>query len=90
MRSPRIEFTSIEHNGEALRLNLDLLEEKREQALKRVEDYHRKTVRYYDQRVLAPRSPVAQLAELNSLRRRVLASWSLVAQPAELNSLGVS
>ena len=47
----RIEFASAEHNEEVLRLNLDLLEEKREQVLKRIEDYHRKTARYYDQRV---------------------------------------
>ena len=51
LKSPRIELENIEHNEEALRLNLDLIEEKREQVLKRVEDYHRKTARYYDQRV---------------------------------------
>ena len=51
LKSPRIELENIEHNEEALRLNLDLLEEKREQVLKRMEDYHRKTARYYDQRV---------------------------------------
>ena len=51
LKSPRIEFASAEHNEEVLRLNLDLLEEKREQVLKRAEDYHRKTVRYYDRRV---------------------------------------
>ena len=39
LESPRVKFTSAEHNKETLRLNLDLLEEKREQALKRVEDY---------------------------------------------------
>ena len=48
LKSPRVEFASTEHNDEALRLNLDLLEEKREQVLKRIKDYHRKTVRYYD------------------------------------------
>ena len=31
LKSPRIEFASTEHNEEILRLNLDLLEEKREQ-----------------------------------------------------------
>ena len=51
LKSPRIEFASTEHNEEVLRLNLDLLEEKREHVLKRIEDYHRKTERYYDQRV---------------------------------------
>ena len=51
LKSPRIELANIEHDEEALRLNLDLIEEKREQVLKRVEDYHRKTTRYYDQRV---------------------------------------
>ena len=55
VRSPRIEFASTEGNEEALRLNLDLLEEKREQALKHAEDYHRKITRYYDRRV-KPRS----------------------------------
>ena len=55
LKSPRIELENIEHNEEALRLNLDLIEEKHEQVLKRVKDYHRKTTRYYDQRV-KPRS----------------------------------
>ena len=55
LKSPRIELENVEHNEEALRLNLDLLEEKREQVLKRMEGYHRKTTRYYDQRV-KPRS----------------------------------
>ena len=55
LKFPRIELENIEHNEEALRLNLDPLEEKREQVLKRMEDYHRKTTRYYDQRV-KPRS----------------------------------
>ena len=55
LKSPRVEFASIEHNEEALRLNLDFLEEKREQVLKRAKDYHRKTARYYDRRV-KPRS----------------------------------
>ena len=50
LKSPRIELANIEHNEEVLRLNLDLLEEKREQVLKHMEDYHRKTTRYYDQR----------------------------------------
>ena len=45
LKSPRIELASTEHNEEALHLNLDLLEEKREQVLKRMEDYHRKTAR---------------------------------------------
>ena len=51
LKSPRIELASVEHNEEALRLNLDLLDEKREQVLKRTEDYQRKTARYYDQKV---------------------------------------
>ena len=55
LKSPRIELENIEHNEEVLRLNLDLLEEKRKQVLKRMEDYHMKTRRYYDQRV-KPRS----------------------------------
>ena len=55
LKSPRIELENIEHNEEVLHLNLNLLEEKREQVLKRMEDYHRKTTRYYDQRV-KPRS----------------------------------
>ena len=48
LKSPRIEFASTEHNEEVLRLNLAFLEEKREQVLKRIEDYHKKTTRYYD------------------------------------------
>ena len=55
LKSPRIELESVEHNKEALRLNLDLLDEKRDQLLKRTEDYQRKTTRYYDQKV-KPRS----------------------------------
>ena len=48
LKSPRIEFTNTKHNKEILRLNLNLLEEKREQVLKHAEDYHRKTSKYYD------------------------------------------
>ena len=55
LKSPRIELASVEHNEEALRLNLDLLDEKREQVLKCTKDYQRKTARYYDQKV-KPRS----------------------------------
>ena len=51
LKSPRIELTSVEHNEEALRLNLDLLDEKRDQVLKHTEDYQRKMARYYDQKV---------------------------------------
>ena len=51
LKSPRIELESVEHNEEALRLNLDLLDEKRDQVLKRTEDYQRKTARYYKQKV---------------------------------------
>ena len=55
LKSPRIELASVEQNEEALRLNLDLLDEKREQVLQRTEDYQRKTARYYNQKV-KPRS----------------------------------
>ena len=48
LKSPRIKLSNIEHNEEVLCLNLDLLEEKCEQVLKRMEDYHLKTTRYYD------------------------------------------
>ena len=51
LKSLRVKFANAEHNEESLRLNLDLLEEKREQALKRAEDYQRKTARYYDRKV---------------------------------------
>ena len=54
-KSLRVEFTNTEHNEEILCLNLYLIEEKREQALKRAEDYHRKTTKYYNRRV-KPRS----------------------------------
>ena len=55
LKSLRIELASLEQNEEALRLNLDLLDEKREQVLQCTEDYQRKTTRYYDQKV-KPRS----------------------------------
>ena len=51
LKSLRIELASVEQNEEALRLNLDLLDEKREQVLQRTEDYQRKTARYYYQKV---------------------------------------
>ena len=51
LKSPRIELESAEHNGEALCLNLDLLDEKRDQVQKRTEDYQRKMARYYNQKV---------------------------------------
>ena len=55
LKSPRVEFANAEHNEKILRLNLDLLEEKREQVLRLAEDYRRKTAKYYDRRV-RPRS----------------------------------
>ena len=51
IKSPRIEFASVEHNDEALHLNLELLDEKREQVLRRTEEYQRKTAKYYNQKV---------------------------------------
>ena len=51
LESPRVKFANAKRNEETLRLNLDLLEEKCEQALKRTEDYQRKTARYYDRKV---------------------------------------
>ena len=55
LKSPRIELATVEHNDEALSLNWDLLDEKREQVLRRKEDHQRKTTRYYNQKV-KPRS----------------------------------
>ena len=55
IKSPRVELASEEHNDEALCLNLELLDEKREQVQRRTEEYQRKTARYYNQRV-KPRS----------------------------------
>ena len=55
LKSPRIKLATVEHNDEALRLNLDLLDEKREQVLRYTEDCQRKTARYYNQKV-KPRS----------------------------------
>ena len=55
IKSPRIELASEKHNDEALRLNLELLDEKREQVPRRTEEYQRKTARYYNQKV-KPRS----------------------------------
>ena len=51
LESPKVKFANAERNEETLHLNLDLLEEKREQALKRAEDYQRKIARYYDRKV---------------------------------------
>ena len=51
IKSPRVEFENNERNEEILCLNLDLLEEKHEQALRRAKDYQQKTTRYYDKRV---------------------------------------
>ena len=39
LESPRVKFANTERNEEILRLNLDLLEERREHALKCTEDY---------------------------------------------------
>ena len=55
LKSPRIELVSVNQNEEALRLNLDLLDEKCEQILQRTKDYQRRTVKYYNQKV-KPRS----------------------------------
>ena len=55
IKSPRIELASEEHNDEALCLNLELLDEKREQVQRRTKEYQRKTTRYYNQKV-KPRS----------------------------------
>ena len=70
LKSPRIELANIEHNEEVLRLNLDLLEEKREQVLKRMEDYHRKTTRYYDKRVKPKSYKLGDLVLKKLLRAR--------------------
>ena len=51
LKSLRVELASVEHNDKAFHLNLDLLEEKREQVLRCTEDYQRKTARYYNQKV---------------------------------------
>ena len=50
----------MENNDEALRLNLDLLDEKREQVLRRTEDYQRKTAR------LQPKQAPASKEESNT------------------------
>ena len=55
LKSLRIELASVKYNEEAFHLNLDLLDEKRDQVQKRTEDYQRKTARHYDQKV-KPRS----------------------------------
>ena len=55
LKSPRIELASVDQNEGAIRLNLDLLDEKREQVLQRTEDYQRKAAKYYNQKV-KPRS----------------------------------
>ena len=57
IKSLRVELASEEQNDEALRLNLELLDERREQVQQRTEEYQRKTARYYNKRV-KPRSYV--------------------------------
>ena len=57
IKSPRVKLASEEQNDEALRLNLELLDERREQVQQRTEEYQRKTARYYNKRV-KPRSYV--------------------------------
>ena len=57
IKPPRVKLASEQHNDEALRLNLELLDEKREQVQQRTKEYQRKTARYYNQRV-KPRSYV--------------------------------
>ena len=66
LKSPRVEFVSAEHDKEILHLNLDLLEEKREQVLRRSKDYRKKTTKYYNQRVM-PRSFKLDDQALNKL-----------------------
>ena len=39
LKSPRVKFVNVERNEETLCLNIYLLEEKREQALKHTKDY---------------------------------------------------
>ena len=51
LKSPRIELARVEHNEEALCLNLDLLDEKSDQVQKRTKDYQRETARYYNQKI---------------------------------------
>ena len=58
LESPRVKFVNTKRNEETLIFDLDLLEEKREQALKRVEDYQRKIARCYDRKVRLIRATV--------------------------------
>ena len=51
IKSPRVELASEEQNDEALCLNLELLDERREQVQQCTEEYQRKTARYYNKRV---------------------------------------
>ena len=67
LKSSRIELETVEHNDEALRLNLDPLDEKCEKVLRRTEDYQRKTTRYYNQKV-KPRSYMPSDLILKKLR----------------------
>ncbi|KAI5348239.1 hypothetical protein L3X38_001126 [Prunus dulcis] len=46
-----IEVGSIEQNSEQMRLNLDLLEGKREKAIVRVASYQQRLKSYFDKRV---------------------------------------
>ena len=66
IKSPKVELASEEQNDEALRLNLELLNERREQVQQRTEEYQRKTARYYNKRV-KPRSYVPRDLVLKKL-----------------------
>ena len=66
IKSPRVELASEEQNDEALRLKLELLDERREQVQQRTEEYQRKTASYYNKRV-KPRSYVPRDLVLKKL-----------------------
>ena len=68
IKSPKIELASKEHNDEAIRLNLELLDEKHEQVQRHAEEYQRKTARYYNKKV-KPRSYVPSDLVLKKLLR---------------------
>ena len=61
LTSPRIEFFVEHNNNDQLKLNLDCLDEVRDQASKRMAKYQWKMVEYYNQRLKLKRFHIGDL-----------------------------
>lgn len=70
--SYRVQFYESERNKEAQRLNLDLLEEVREEAAVRVASYQQRTKRYFDKKVKGRAFQVGDLVLKRVLEKKKL------------------